>query len=182
MTSPLAIAPEPGVAKPDPILVVARRAAHVRRAARGRRRPPRGAAQHDHRADRAERRGQDHAVQPADRVRPARRADRGASTAPSSRASPPTGSRARGMVRTFQLTKALARLTVLDNMLLARAEPARRAPRLRAAARIVADAGTREHRQGERSARALQPRRQEATTSRARSRVGSASCSRWRAR
>ena len=103
------VEPRPGVAKPDPILVGRRRLPLVRRAGRGRRRPPRGPARRDHRAHRTERRRQDDAVQPAHRLRQAdarrvdvRRHGRSAD-------GPRTASPAPGMVRTFQLTKALGR-------------------------------------------------------------------------
>ena len=46
-----------------------------------------------------------------------------------------------GMVRTFQLTKSLSRLTVLDNMLLARQGPRRREPARRPVSPLASPRG-----------------------------------------
>ena len=88
----------------------------LRRPHRRRRRAPRGPARRDHGPDRPQRRRQDDVLQPAHRLRQARRRARGRSTAQRSPASPPTRSPGCGMVRTFQLTKVLAKLTVMENM------------------------------------------------------------------
>ena len=61
--------PEPGSAKPDPILVAHEMRPPLRRHHRRRRRARRGPARIDHRPDRSQRRRQDHVLQPADRVR-----------------------------------------------------------------------------------------------------------------
>ena len=96
---------------------------------------------------------------------------------------PPYSIARRGMVRTFQITKALSAMPVIDNMMLAApaqpgehllgaARPARREPAPRGGGQ----------RAGDGAARDLQPRRQGATTTPARSRAASASCSSWRGR
>ena len=108
-------------ARPDPRR--RRRPAPLRRPHRRRRRAPRGPAGRHHGAHRAQRRRQDHLLQPAHRLRPARRRARGRSTA---RTWPGVAAHqvARlGMVRTFQLTKSLARLSVLENMQARRHRP-----------------------------------------------------------
>ena len=87
----------------------------------------------------------------------------------------------RGMVRTFQLTKALAVMSVLDNMLLATRNPGERlvlAP-LRPAWR-GAERDAREHARSSCSTSSGSRRRR--ATTRARSRAGSGSCSSSRAR
>ncbi len=106
----------PGVAKPDPILVADGVRRTLRRPRRGRRRPRRGPAGHHHRAHRAQRRRQDDLLQPPHRVRQARRGPlelRRPATSPASRRYKVAR---QGMVRTFQLTKSLARLSVIENM------------------------------------------------------------------
>ena len=157
-----------------------RRHPHLRRSHRRVGRPPGDPARRHHRPDRAQRRRQDHAVQPADRVRPARHRHlvlrRPVDWA---RLSPHQVARL-GVVRTFQLTKALSRLTVLQNMLLG-AQGQRGESFLRALIPGTwQGAGEGEHREGDgpaRSGSSSTPRR---TTSPARSPAVSASCWRWR--
>ena len=120
------VSPEPGAPKPDPILVRRPGAAHLRRHHRRRRRPRRGPARLDHRADRTERRRQDHVLQPADRLRQARPAASGRSTASRWPAWPPHKVARLGMVRTFQLTKSLTKLSVIENMKLGATDQTRR--------------------------------------------------------
>ena len=66
-----------------------------------------------------------------------------------------------GMVRTFQLTKVLSRLTVLENMRVGRHRAAGREPAQGDVRAVLARPGDREHRAGRRPARAL-PADQEA--------------------
>ena len=73
----------------------------------------------DHRADRPQRRRQDHALQRDHRLLPRRRRRRSASRASEILGHPPYAIARRGMVRTFQITKALAAMPVIDNMMLA---------------------------------------------------------------
>ena len=137
----------------------------------------------DHGADRAERRRQDDALQRDHRLLPRRaRLDHVLEGQQIFRR-PPHAIARLGMVRTFQITKALARMPVIDNMMLAAPDqpgeklrnvvfrPARScAPRARGA------------RAGDGAARALQPRRSSPTSTPARSPAVSASCSSWHAR
>ena len=86
-----------------------------------------------------------------------------------------------GMVRTFQLTKSLSRLTVLDNMLLG--APNQRGERfLPGLFQVVARPGTREHRSRTSTSSNDSTWSPSATTPPARCRAASASCWRWRAR
>ena len=109
---------EVGVAKPDPAIVVdgVRRTFGGLTAVVGR--PPRDPARRHHRPDRPERRRQDDAVQPADRLRPAQHRHLVLRRHGRCRKLGPHQVARLGVVRTFQLTKALSRLTVLQNMLL----------------------------------------------------------------
>ena len=98
---------------------------HDRRA----RRPPRGAARHHHRADRAERCRQDHLLQPDHRLRQPELGEVGRHWSFDGRKLDKTSASSvalAGMVRTFQLTKALNRMTVMDNMTAGRPQAARR--------------------------------------------------------
>ena len=88
----------------------------------------------------------------------------------------------KGMVRTFQLTKVLANMSVLDNMMLAAQEQSGESMFRPASFARVERPGARVEAPGPRAARALQHGAHEATSSPARSRAGSASCSRWRGR
>ena len=105
------------------------------------------------------------------------------STASTSPAGPRTASPRRGMVRTFQLTKALAGLTVLDNMLLGASGQSGERMLVRAVPVPVARAGARGRRASAAPCSTTSGcRATSATTSPARCRAASASCSRWRAR
>ena len=73
----------------------------------------------DHRPDRAQRRRQDDLLQPDHRLLPPGRRRARRSTARESGRARRTRSRGCGMVRTFQITKALAAMPVIDNMMLA---------------------------------------------------------------
>ena len=85
----------------------------------------------------------------------------------------------RGMVRTFQLTKALSRLTVIENMRLG-AQKQRGEGFLAALVKpLWASGGEGEHRPRRRAAQAVQARRQARRLRRAPCPAGSASCSRW---
>ena len=112
---------EPGSSKPDPILEVD----HIIRNFGGMtavaRRPPRGPARHHHRADRAQRCRQDDLLQPDHRVRQAELGQDGRALVLRGRKLDKTSASSvalAGMVRTFQLTKSLNRMTVMDNMML----------------------------------------------------------------
>ena len=103
------IEPRPGVAKPDAVL----KAKGVRRQFGGlvavdveHLEVQRGV---DHRADRAQRCGQDDVLQRVDRLRPAEVGGHGVRRHPDQRLAGLAPHRPPGMVRTFQLTKALAR-------------------------------------------------------------------------
>ena len=88
----------------------------------------------------------------------------------------------RGMVRTFQLTKSLARLSVLENMKLG-ATGQRGEGFFAALARPLWSAQEREiTERGRRAARAVQARPHARRVRRRRCRAASASCSRWRGR
>ena len=177
------VAPEPGrgQARPDPRR--RRRAPPLRRPHRRRRRPPRGAAGRHHRPHRA-------------RTAPARRRSSTcspASTSPTSgrwtlrRRATSAGVAAhkvarRGMVRTFQLTKSLARLSVLENMKLG-ATGQRGEGFFAGLVRPLWSApGARRSRPGPRSCSSGSSSTTCATSSPARCRAASASCSRWRGR
>ena len=83
----------------------------------------------------------------------------------------------KGMVRTFQLTKALSVMSVLDNMLLAAPNnPGERLAALRPAAGVAVGRAERSRARA-RDARRVRPRRQGPATMPARFRAGSASCS-----
>ena len=155
----------------------------VRRDPRGRRRDARRRGRVDHRPDRPERRRQDDALQRDHRLLPRRPRRRVASRAEPIFGRPPHAIARLGMVRTFQITKALARMPVIDNMMLAAPDQPgeklrnvvfrpRRRPRARAGGA----------RAGDGAARGLQPRRGSPTSTPGRSPAGSASCSSSRAR
>ena len=72
----------------------------------------------DHGADRAQRRRQDHLLQPDHRLLPARQG-RAVFDGREVQGRPPYTIARLGMVRTFQITKALAAMPVIDNMMLA---------------------------------------------------------------
>ena len=92
----------------------------------------------------------------------------------------PPGSPAPGMVRTFQLTKALSRMTVIENMRLGATGPARREPRSRRCSRRCgAPASGRSPSRPRSCSTRFKLLRQDATTSPAASPAASASCSRW---
>ena len=145
MTSPLAIAPEPGVAKPDPILV-----------ARGVRRTFGGLLAVDVDHVEVQRNTITALIGPngAGKTKLFNlltgfdRPDSGSWSYDGTQLAgkPAYGIARAGMVRTFQLTKALARLTVLDNMLLA--APSQRGEHLGAEAADLRQ----EHRVGHRAA------------------------------
>ena len=84
-----------------------------------------------------------------------------------------------GMVRTFQLTKVLSRLKVIENMRVG--ATGQQGERLLRAmfAPLWRSQENGQHRQGRRLARTVPARSRSARTSRARSPVASASCSRW---
>ena len=90
----------------------------VRRSSRGRRATFESAGI-DHGADRPERRREDDPVPHLSRAFSAQTRGRSSSTAGRSSASRPYAIARCGLVRTFQLTKILAAMTVLDNMMLA---------------------------------------------------------------
>ena len=145
-------------ARPDP-----RRRRHrpaVRRPDRGRRRARRDPARRDHRADRPQRRRQDHLLQPAHRLRPARRGHLVVRRQVARRASPAHKVARLGMVRTFQLTKALSKLTVIENMRLGATGQKGENVFARAVPGALGRAGARDHRAGRRPARPVQARRQ----------------------
>ena len=135
--------PVPGVAKPDPILVADGVKRQLRRPSGRRRRSPRDPARGHHLAHRAQRRRQDHVLQPALRLRQGQRGHAGRFEGQPADGVRPHQLARRGMVRTFQLTKALGRMTVLDNMLLAGRDQTRRA---RPDVAGAADAGGRRRR------------------------------------
>ena len=110
------VEPVVGVAKPDPIVVADARRAPVRRRHGGRRRARRVPARRHHRAHRPQRRRQDHVLQRAHLLRPAPGRGMVVQRSSRSRASRPTWSPAAACVRTFQLTKVLTKLTVIENM------------------------------------------------------------------
>ena len=112
----------------------------VRRPHRGRRRACRDPARRDHRADRPQRRRQDDLLQPAHRLRPARRG-RVVVQRHDLKGMPAYRVARRGMVRTFQLTKVLSRLTVIENMRARGDRPAGRAPAARDVRAAVARPG-----------------------------------------
>ena len=134
----------PGAAEARPDRRRRRRHPALRRDDGRRRRPHRDPARRHHRADRAERRRQDHVLQPAHRLRQAQHRDlvvrrevvHGVSAARVARS---------GMVRTFQLTKALSRMTVIENMRLGATRAARREPGHRAVPAAVAGARGGDH-------------------------------------
>ena len=134
-----------------------------------------------HRADRPQRRRQDHVLQPAHRVRHRRRRQVDVQR-PRMNGVPAHKVARRGMVRTFQLTKALSKLTVLENMRLGAQD--QRGERFCAALvpSLWRAPGGRDHRAGRGAAPALQARRQARRLRRQRCPAASASCWRWPAR
>ena len=108
-------------------------------------------------ADRAQRGRQDHALQPAHRLRHSRTPARWSFDGRKPPASPAYKVAALGMVRTFQLTKALSRLTVMDNMMLGAAAARREAPDGDVRP-LWRSAGERHRGEGQGPARALQAR------------------------
>ena len=172
----------PGAPKPDPILVADDVTRTLRRPHRRRRRPRRDPARRHHRADRAQRCRQDHVLQPADRLRPARRRRPGRSTARRLNGVPAYKVARLGMVRTFQLTKVLSKLTVHREHAPRRHRPARRDV-LRAHVRRRCGAARRTPTpSGPTSCWRASSSTRSARTSPARCPAASASCSRWRAR
>ncbi len=91
---------------------------------------------------------------------------------------PPYAIARRGMVRTFQITKALAAMPVIDNMMLA--APDQPGEKLRNLIFRPGASRRRErevHERGDGAARGLQPHQARRRTTPARSPAGSASCS-----
>ncbi len=89
----------------------------------------------------------------------------------------------RGMVRTFQITKALAAMPVIDNMMLAAPDqPGERFLNLIIRPGAVRAREKEVHEAGDGAARRLQPDQARRRTTRARSRAASASCWSWRGR
>ena len=175
--------PDPGAPKPDPILVADGVRRTLRRHHRRRRRPPRGAARLDHRADRAQRRRQDDVLQPADRLRQARRRRLDVRRHVDGRRRRRTRWRAQGMVRTFQLTKSLDQAVGHREHEARRHRPARRDAGGTACSRaLLASAGARDRGPRRRAARRASGSTTCATSTPARCRAVSASCSRWRGR
>ena len=154
------VAHEPGAPKPDPILVADTDRAAVRRPHRGRRRARRGPARGHHRADRPQRCRQDHLLQPAHRLRPARRGHLVVRGQRSLKGVAAHKVARLGMVRTFQLTKALSKLTVIENMRLGATGQKGENVFTRAVPGALGRPGARDHRAGRRPARALQAGRQ----------------------
>ena len=96
---------------------------------------------------------------------------------------PPYAIARRGMVRTFQITKALAAMPVIDNMLLAGPrQPGEQLPTLFGRPRRLAKARDGDHGARLRAAEDVQPRRQGRRLRRHALRAASASCSSSRGR
>ena len=173
----------PAARKRDPILVADNVTRQLRRPQRRRRRAPRDPAAPDHGADRPERRRQDHAVQPAHRLRQAADRASGRSKATSLAGVASYKVARMGMVRTFQLTKVMGKLTVMENMRLGAPEPARRERCSRPSSR--ASGAARSRRSPSRPSDLLERFKLDAKKRRLRRRrspAASASCSRWPAR
>ena len=106
----------------------------------------------------------------------------GRSTASTMTASPPHKTAKLGMVRTFQLTKSLTKLPVIENMKLGATGPARREVVERSDPVAVAGAGGARSRRAPTSCSRGSSSTTCATSTPARCRAVSASCSRWRGR
>ena len=130
----------------------------LRRDPRRRRRRLRRRRGLGHGADRPQRRRQDDALQRRHRLLRAATAARSGSTARRSSRRPPYAIARRGMVRTFQITKALAAMPVIDNMMLAAPDqPGERLRNLFFRPRAVRAPRARGPRAGDGAARGLRP-------------------------
>ena len=156
--SPTVAAASPACAEARPDPRRRRRAPSVRRHHRRRRRPRRGPARLDHRPDRSQRRRQDDVLQPADRVRQAERGRLEVRRPRDATASPPHKTAKLGMVRTFQLTKSLTKLAVIENMKLGATDQRGEQWWNGLIAVAVARAGGRDRGAGRRAARAVPAR------------------------
>ena len=172
--------PNPGVAKPDPILVVdgvGRRFGGLTAVDVDHLEVQRGA---DHRAHRAQRRRQDHVLQPAHRLRQARRGALALRRASSLAGMPgPQGRPRRAWSAPSSSPSRSPGLSVIENMKLGATDQQGERFFAGAGPPAVEGPGGRDRGAGRRPARPVQAWTTCATSSPARCPAASASCSRW---
>ena len=140
------VAHEPGATKPDPIIIADGTCRRFGGLTAVDVRALRGATARHHRAHRAQWRRQVHVLQPSDGLRHGRRRAQWTFNGHVLKGMSPAKVARAGMVRTFQLTKALNRMTVIENMRLGAADQSGENIFAALHARLWRQAGARNHR------------------------------------